>query len=1545
MRWASIAFCVVACALGLFAAPASAALPTHPELPALNQTGFQRVCGLAVDSAGNRYVADYANAGDKVKIYSPSGTLITSFAPSVNAEAPCALAVDSQGNLYVNGLNTDVVKYKPSAFPPTSSTTYEPDTSINSTGVLAEFAHGVAVDPATDNVYVAFEGHISSYQPDGTPISETLGEAATEGGATFVSVAVRGKTGRIYAYDRNNEKAYVFSPDGSKILSEVNGATTKAESFNFGLRAIAVDQSNGHFYVADIGNNVTGHKVVDEFDSGGELVSEISTPSTLGDPTPAGIAVDNSAGANDGDLFVGAGLEPSSVLAFGPLTYAQFFELKVTKTGAGQGTVTSAPAGVDCGTTCKVSIEEGSEVTLTAVAATGSKFAGWKGCDSASGNECTVTMSAARQVTAKFTAKPTIESEDVSPLDTSAQLDAEINPNGEETSYQFEFLSEDAYQANGESFSGPEEPLRTPASPESIGNGDEAVTVSATVEGLTPHAAYRFRIVTSNPVGTSEGGAFAFTTYLSPQVFEPCANDSFRTGASAGLPDCRAYEQASPVDKNGGDLTGSIRGSKASIDGDRVSFQATSPIPGGEGSQTFTPLYQARRGANGWSTTGLLPPQSEGRRAQVLGWTPDFTHVFEWAMKIGSPNFVTLLDRSTATGTVSTIIPHTARFQPNFAGSSTDGSIAFIEDEGGSPLTANALNGTPNLYVTDRKTEAVSLAGVFNDGQAPPAGSFAGPYSWMENILHSGGGNAGYYLSDEHAIAPDGSSTYFTAANTGQLYLRLNPTKPQSPLDSEGECTDAALACTIHVSASLKHNGTGPEGNDPAGPHPAAFLGASRDGSVAFFTSSEMLTNKANTGPEQPPARIGRAKIGASEAEEVKPSILPKHAIGLATSPDGEYIYWADPVARTIGRAKLNGDGTPSEIKDDYIVPGVTEAITRPKTEPGVLHPVPASPRYVAVNDEYVYWSNTGPKTTAEDGDPNDLGRPLPGTGTIGRAKIGANSAELVEPAFITGATNPQGIALDSDHVYWADEPNPIEDPIKDASLARATLEGENVEPNYCSRQDLNSGTADRFQGIAISGGQVFIGIDENEFNFQNGRILGVDLTSCEKIADPQHSGVYTDGDIQGVAIEGTYIYWTIGHGETLGRVLLSDFAPGGCSSIPTCEPEYVKVEGSLTGLATHDGRLYWASNAEAPSNAGNDLYRYDAATGKLADLTPDANAGDPNGAEVRGILGNSDDGAYLYFAANGVLASGASPGSCSINTRPTDSCNLYLYHQGQISFIARLQDGDNWRGLARSSRGLGDEPKISRVSADGRTLLFTSAQKLTEYENAGKPELYRYRVGNPNPIVCVSCNPTGLLPSGAPGLISIRTEGITSIDPTPVLTRNLSADGNRVFFETREALVASDTNGSRDVYEWEAKGTGSCDSEAVNGGCLYLISSGTSPDPSFLVDASANGNDVFFLTRSRLAGQDEDEFLDVYDARVGGGLASQSEPPPAPVCEGEACKGGTTPPPGGSSPSTPLFSGPGNPKPQHKKSKPRKHKHKSHKHRRHAKQNGRAHR
>jgi len=91
-----------------------------------------------------------------------------------------------------------------------------------------------------------------------------------------------------------------------------------------------------------------------------------------------------------------------AVMATGTFTLGQS-TLTVTKSGTGSGTVSSNPAGIDCGLDCEEVYDNGTSVTLTAVPDTGSMFAGWSGGGCTGTGSCTVSVSAATDVTATFT--------------------------------------------------------------------------------------------------------------------------------------------------------------------------------------------------------------------------------------------------------------------------------------------------------------------------------------------------------------------------------------------------------------------------------------------------------------------------------------------------------------------------------------------------------------------------------------------------------------------------------------------------------------------------------------------------------------------------------------------------------------------------------------------------------------------------------------------------------------------------------------------------------------------------------------------------------------------------------------------------------------------------------------------------------------------------------------------------------------------------------------------------------------------------------------
>jgi len=84
------------------------------------------------------------------------------------------------------------------------------------------------------------------------------------------------------------------------------------------------------------------------------------------------------------------------------------YTLTINKTGSGSGTVTSNPAGIDCGNTCSAQFGDGTSVTLTANPDSGSVFAGWSGDCSACGSNttCQITMDSNKTCTATFDLQP-----------------------------------------------------------------------------------------------------------------------------------------------------------------------------------------------------------------------------------------------------------------------------------------------------------------------------------------------------------------------------------------------------------------------------------------------------------------------------------------------------------------------------------------------------------------------------------------------------------------------------------------------------------------------------------------------------------------------------------------------------------------------------------------------------------------------------------------------------------------------------------------------------------------------------------------------------------------------------------------------------------------------------------------------------------------------------------------------------------------------------------------------------------------------------------
>jgi DNA-binding beta-propeller fold protein YncE len=420
-----------------------------------------------------------------------------------------------------------------------------------------------------------------------------------------------------------------------------------------------------------------------------------------------------------------------------------------------------------------------------------------------------------------------------------------------------------------------------------------------------------------------------------------------------------------------------------------------------------------------------------------------------------------------------------------------------------------------------------------------------------------------------------------------------------------------------------------------------------------------------------------------------------------------------------------------------------------------------------------------------------------------------------------------------------------------------------------------------------------------------------------------------------------------------LGKSVQLDLREDGSSGDGNAVFQDASVNDSVVYF-TDEERLTANATGEPNGNPTTaDLYRcvIEEAAGslrcKLQNLT--VPLGREPGAALGYVVGTDKDGGRVYFVANGRLTPDAVHGTCqaeeageAVFPEAATFCNLYVFDgaSDEVRLVAVLSGRDfpDWA----HGRGENLEDLTARVSPNGKYLAFMSQRSLTGYDNrdarSGVPdeEVFEYDYES-STLTCVSCKQTGARPDGVldtgafPGLLVDRPKswfkqwlaasipGWTSVTLSgpPVhaayQSRYLSNDG-RLFFNSVDDLVPGDVNGEFDVYEYEPSTTGSCGPEA---GCVALMSSGLDGRESAFLDASSEGENMFFMTAAELSPSDTDALDDVYDARVctttsdcpavGGGT-----PPP---CEtSDACRAAPSPQPDiFGAPSSSTFSGAGN--------------------------------
>ncbi|HYJ21923.1 MAG TPA: hypothetical protein VEW07_07870 [Solirubrobacterales bacterium] len=355
--------------------------------------------------------------------------------------------------------------------------------------------------------------------------------------------------------------------------------------------------------------------------------------------------------------------------------------------------------------------------------------------------------------------------------------------------------------------------------------------------------------------------------------------------------------------------------------------------------------------------------------------------------------------------------------------------------------------------------------------------------------------------------------------------------------------------------------------------------------------------------------------------------------------------------------------------------------------------------------------------------------------------------------------------------------------------------------------------------------------------------------------------------------------------------------------------------------IATNDNAVFWGadpagtkaiySTKKFAEDNEEELFEYDVASASSQLIAKG----------FKGVAGFSEDISRIYFVSTAVLTGTQqnSEGEQAL----AKAQNLYLRKAGGgFVFVARIRGGEDLLAALKPST------RSSRVSPDGLHLAFTSVARLTDYNNTDAlsgmldSEVYLYDAasGPAGELSCIGCNPSGARPQGrlslGIGIASTLPGWPEQLHPS----RLLSADGDRLLFNSVDTLVPRDHNTVSDVYMWQrAAGQAECQTlgaeyfVAAAGGCISLISDGVGSQGAEVIDSSTDGRDIFFTTGVSLLPQDPAQ-IDLYDARVGGGFP---QPIPSDPCEVDAdsCRPATQAP----SPPVPGSNTPrsGNPVPK----------------------------
>jgi hypothetical protein len=747
------------------------------------------------------------------------------------------------------------------------------------------------------------------------------------------AVAVSGVNGDVYVADtsvglQTEPVVDVFEPTTPGSFQFIGTISGTPRGGFVAIRAIAVDGTTGDAYVVD---EREGKQVVDEFSSTLDFEGQLTGPGTGGFTGVNSVAVDPTSE----NVFVGDGRRfQGAVDAFGPNVIVPAVRVtepisvtspsevsvsgEVNPEGQGPatcvfefGTTTGYGKSVPCS---QGAVEGAGFVPVTAtLAGLDSDTRYFYRLSATNANGTNQGLGPEDEGSFRTTGPGIHATYATEVANTSATLNARVNPNGASTKYYFEYGPTTTYG------------LTAPLAPgESLGAGESDVGVSHHVSALESATTYHFRVVA--------------VSVLPSGVFELRGSDhTFTTqgpGASV-LPDGRSWVKVSPGAKHGAVIQPQGYGwtTQAAAAGNAVSYVVNAPIEAEPvGYSNLTQVLSARQSSSAWASQELAIPHGEAATGQEVGEGEEYRYfssdlslavlqpfgAYDPTLSSESSEQTPYLRRDFPTGepAASCVVGcykpmvtakrgfadvplgqpfggetngrcnrlkgvHPVACGPLFEGSTPDLSYSALGSY--SPLTNMKANGSAlYLWHQGAAIEAVSILPA-NEGGVLSAGQLGSGEEHGKTRVY------------QNAIATDGSRVVWSGK--GHLFVR-----------------DMIKHETLRVDVK-----TGEEGGGEAGS--AVFQGASSDDRRIYFLDGQQLTADAGAVSVEPDLYECEVVVVASRMEcqltDLSPKAggMPAFVQGrvLGVSQDGERVYFVANGALAPGSSRGDCNSIDSE--------------------------------------------------------------------------------------------------------------------------------------------------------------------------------------------------------------------------------------------------------------------------------------------------------------------------------------------------------------------------------------------------------------------------------------------------------------------------------------------------------------------------------------------------------------------------------------------------------------------------------------------------------